>query len=900
MLNGRAGPITGIVLAPSADRLPSGCTQVIRLRGGLGEAVVVGSTSSEASAPITVTGCAEATARDCAVALARYDDPELDDTSATVPARVTLLSSLGERATDPTRIVAGWIRQGSDASPAAPLGIGPDGPVRLDLVVDGPHALVAGTTGAGKSELLRSLVAGLAVGAAPTDLVFVLIDYKGGSAFDACSRLPHTVGLVTDLDAHLGERALVSLEAELQRRERVLRDSGATDLGGYRRQGSPGGPLPRLVLVVDEFATMAAELPDFVGSLVGIAQRGRSLGVHMILATQRPSGVVNANIKANTNIRIALRVQDAHDSTDVIDGPSAAMISRSQPGRAYVRLGSGEVVPVQTPLASATTAPAGSHIELRSFTFGPATDPGTAPPGPGATDLELIVDACCKAAEPLDLPRPRSPWLPMLDSKIELASLLDDCPDHDRAILVGLADDPARQRQEPAWWLPAEGHLALLGKVGSGTSSGLVSVALAGAFTRGVDELHVYGLDLGGGSLSALETLPHVGAVVGANERERLVRLVELLAAEVGQRRDQGTGPGPARPLILLLVDGAPALLAELEGLEGQPTLDALTRILGDGAGVGVAVALTADRPMALPMRLLSALPRRLMFRHADPADFAMVGRRPAQLPAFVPGRAVDSETGLVTQVPIVTDLAATLAEYPVREVPPHRQPMAVEPLSGAVPSHRVADHLRVGAVLHLPVGIAEPDRAVAGLDLHPGEHLLVAGPPRSGVSTTLRLLGGLLRRAGPEAVTVAVAGPSSPLRADASHFDAVGEHHQLDQVLELARRGDGRDWLVVVDDAHLVDEAGALEVLARRPGRCRLLVGGRADHLHGQYGHWTRHVRRAGSGVLLSPRLDADGDLLGVRLPRRISVPMVPGRGFAVSRGQATLVQVAGADLSA
>ena len=179
----------------------------------------------------------------------------------------------------------------------------------------------------------------------------MLVDFKGGSAFDECARLPHTVGLVTDLDEHLAERALRCLEAELQvpgapaarcRRHRPPR------LPAQRQPAA--SRCPRLLVIIDEFATLKAELPEFIDALVGVAQRGRSLGVHLLLATQRPQGAISENIKANTNLRIALRMQDKSDSSDVIDVPDAAAIPRTAPGRAYVRLGPNEVVAIQTAL----------------------------------------------------------------------------------------------------------------------------------------------------------------------------------------------------------------------------------------------------------------------------------------------------------------------------------------------------------------------------------------------------------------------------------------------------------------------------------------------------------------------------------------------------------------------
>ena len=244
-------------------------------------------------------------------------------------------------------IAARWRSGGR--STFAIVGESYDGPFGIDIKKDGPHALIAGTTGSGKSELLQTIVASLAVANRPDELTFVLIDYKGGSAFAECAQLPHTVGMVTDLDPHQVARALGSLSAELTRREHILAAAGAKDIEAYQllvdeRQAQP---LPRLVIVIDEFAAMSRELPDFITGLVNIAQRGRSLGIHLILATQRPSGVVSQDIRANTNLRIALRVTDPAESADVIGVPDAASIGQSTPGRAYVRLGHASIVPFQ-------------------------------------------------------------------------------------------------------------------------------------------------------------------------------------------------------------------------------------------------------------------------------------------------------------------------------------------------------------------------------------------------------------------------------------------------------------------------------------------------------------------------------------------------------------------------
>ncbi|GMA18573.1 hypothetical protein GCM10025862_05940 [Arsenicicoccus piscis] len=257
---------------------------------------------------------------------------------------------------DAWQLRVAWAEQRSGLSTA--VGVGADGtPVSLDLTADGPHALVAGTTGAGKSELLRTLVSGLALYHGPDDLSFVLVDYKGGSAFAECAQLPHCQGLVTDLDPALAERALASLTAELRRRERLLAAVGAEDLAAYRRTGQQSvNPLPRLLVVVDEFRMLATDLPEFVPGLLKIATVGRSLGVHLVLATQRPAGVVTPDIKANVSARIALRVADVPDSVDVLDVPDAARLPNRAPGRAYFRRGVERPQPFQVAQVSAPAA----------------------------------------------------------------------------------------------------------------------------------------------------------------------------------------------------------------------------------------------------------------------------------------------------------------------------------------------------------------------------------------------------------------------------------------------------------------------------------------------------------------------------------------------------------------
>lgn len=893
VLNGAAGPVAGVVLAPSEDQLPAMCSVVIDVRP-LGDADLRRPRDRVRVDAFLISGVDDVTARAAARALARYEDSELEVLGSGLPKLVRLLPLLGMDEIDPDAVVRAWSRDLPDPPLCTPIGMGESGLVDLDLVRDGPHALVGGTTGSGKSELLRSLVAGLAARVDPDHLVFVLVDYKGGSAFDQCARLPHVVGLVTDLDEHLGERALRSLEAELAHRERRLREAGAQDHASYVRSGAPSGPLPRLVVVVDEFATLATELPEFLGALVGIAQRGRSLGVHLVLATQRPSGVVNGNIKANTNLRIALRVQDAGDSTDIIDRKDAAAIARSNPGRAYVRSGPTDVELVQTALATAARqARRTATLRLSPFGFGPLPSlPHAVSDGStGPSDLSRLVDAVVAAFERGKRPPPRRPWLEMLGGHIELAHILE-LETEPGTVAFAVADDPEHQRQVAVGWKPADGHLALFGMVGSGTTTALLSVARA--LLQLVDErpCHLYAIDFGAGGLAPLAAHDDVGAVLAAADHEGQLRLVRHLRRELDRRRTLSPHDLAGELRIVVLVDGIGAFLAAHEGIEGAETAEAFRRVFTDGPEVGLLCVVAGERPGSLPARLGALVSQKVLFRLADPADFSAIGLRPKQLPSFVPGRAVHGPTKLVIQVGHPGDLSTLPRGGGGALRPP---PVAIRGLPVSV----AFDDLPGGAKLEPPpveltIGIADDDLGPAVLALHAGDHVLVAGPPRSAKTSTLALMASLVRRADPATVLVGVCDDRSPLHP-LEALDAAGTLSQLAQVIRAAP-GDGRLWFVFVDDAPQVgDPDGLMAALlqARRPG-LHVVAAGRSEDLRAGYGHWTRVLRQSRTGILLQPNLSADGELLGQRLPRRVPVPLVPGRGFLVAGGEAALVQVA------
>ncbi|MPY93895.1 MAG: hypothetical protein GEV08_12770, partial [Acidimicrobiia bacterium] len=908
MLKGAGGPVAGIVVASRRDRLPASCTAVVELEGADGAAEVDDLRAGRGQRGVLVAGLGAGRAAAAARSLARFEDAE-----APVPAgrrAVGLADLLGRSCLDPGCVAATWAANWAEPGLAVPLGADGEGAVPVDLVLDGPHALVAGTTGAGKSELLRSWVAALAATVDPRLLAIVLVDYKGGAAFDACAALPHVAAVVTDLDAALGARALRGLDAELRRRERCLRDAGVADLAAHRRLGV-GEPLPRLLVVVDEFATLAAELPDFLDALVGVAQRGRSLGVHLVLATQRPAGVVNDAIRANTNLRVALRVQDAHDALDVVGSDLPARLPRHRPGAAVLRLGPNELVSVQVAHASAPArlgkVPRVEVLvngalrragELPGAGAGPGVD-ASAGPRDGCSQLDLVVAACREAASRLGLEAQRPPWpepLPGVLTFAELAEHAERGPSGDVTgaglAALWLADDPDHQARHVGGWRPTEGNLLVYGGRGSGTTTALVSAVVAVADRLRPDELHVYGVDGGGGGLDALEGLPHTGAVLRLGDSERLARLLERLGAELEARRaPSAAGASSARPMVVLVVDGLASLAAELDQPGSLALSELFQRWFLDGPQLGLLTLASADRPGSVRHQLAAATAQRLVLELADPLDARALGIAATGGP---PGRGVELASGHAVQVAVAAPAAieAVARRLAAR---PGGAPGAAPPVGRLPDRVGLAGLLGAGAVgerpWRIPVGVGAHRLETACLELHGGEHALIAGPARSGRTTALVTIAAALHalRGGAEVVAVL---PRPSALGDAP-LDRVLRPDELDLLTALVP---ARPLVVLVDDAELVEDPnGALErLVASRDELVSVIAAGRADALRSSYGPWLRLVRQSRAGLLLVPDADLDGDLLSIRLPRRHAARLYAGRGYLVQAGDAELVQVA------
>lgn len=857
------GGTSVVALVDEGDDVPARCGRVVQVGG-------------------SVVGIDETTAERCARSLAALEDPECPPTTArSLPEQVTLadLERLDVADTEATtrEVLGRWERR--PGSVRLLLGQGAAEPLELDLDRDGPHALVAGTTGAGKSELLRGMIVSAALRLPPEELNFVLVDYKGGAAFDSCAGLPHVVGLLTDLDEGLARRVVVSLEAELRRRERVLRDHGASDV----RQHRDGRPLARLVVIVDELAALTRDVPDFVPALVAVAQRGRSLGVHLVLATQRPAGVVTDDVRANTNLRIALRVQDRADALDVVGDPLPAGFSSSTPGRAVVRRGAGELVVVQTALASGAIRQREGRLRARCWVLvGSPTAVSGGEAGVACSELQLVVGAIVAAARRRGVDHTRRPWLDPLPEVLDRSAARDllaeaghqpgDEPP------LGVVDDPPGQSRHPLDWDPQRGNLLLVGAAGSGTTTAMVAVAVAACRRSTPAGLHLYVLDASGDTrLGRLGELPHCAGIVRADDLERRHRLLQRLRGAL-----DGAHPSCDRR-VLVCVDGWAALRGTFVDGGDAAGWSLLERVLRDGSSVGVSTVLTLDASPS-SASLAAALPcaERWVFRLGDPnpaSSSSTAGARtvsavgPSRRP---PGRLQVASSALEAQVCCDAD---EIGELPTsvagRPDPIDVLPAEVDPR--ALPESHVAGS-GTSAVTRLVVGLAADDLGPAGMSLRDGDHLLVAGPAGSGRSTTLRQLVAAWQQAHRRGVVI--------------EMDAASGVWRCEQLATVPR---GTSVLVAVDDADLFDDDGHLAALvdARRPG-CTLIAVVRTESLRGAYGHWTRALALGRRGVLSATGSELDGEPFGSSLPRRVLPAPRPGLAWLVDGEGPRLVQVA------
>ncbi len=538
----------------------------------------------------------------------------------------------------------------------------------------GPHGLVAGTTGSGKSELLQSIIISLSMNFHPHDVVFVLIDYKGGGMADAFKGMPHLVGTITNLGGNQTTRALISIKSELQRRQRVFSDHGVNNIDKYQKLYHNGGatiPIPHLIMIADEFAELKAEQPDFMKELVSAARVGRSLGVHLILATQKPSGIVDDQIWSNSKFKICLKVQDTNDSKDVIKRDDAAYIK--EPGRAYIQVGNDEVFEMfQSAYAGADYDPCGekNKSENREKSFYKVALNGrcdkvyplmeekiakTELP----SQLKAMVDHIIQTAERLSIDALPGPWPPPLADKLFLDELFTSGIgfDYGKGIWhsakgvappVGLFDNPREQMQGKLDFdFLNDGNLFVYGMPGSGKTVFLQTLCLSLAHHYTPQEVCLYVMDFGGGTFRRMESLPHIGGLMTMEEEHKINQFLVYIFRMIEERKQiflAAKSDGFVQykekskeelPALFIILDNYTALTEVYDNIAEQ-----LLTLAREGFKYGIFLVATATNEKAY--RFSINFKMAATFEMTDKADYDMiVGRCEGLEPSREAGRAL-------------------------------------------------------------------------------------------------------------------------------------------------------------------------------------------------------------------------------------------------------------------
>ncbi|MFJ8000465.1 type VII secretion protein EccCa [Streptomyces sp. NPDC096310] len=950
-------------------------------RGGLSVVVRPGRLRLESGGGLAYEGVPDGISLPAAEALARQLAPLRtgggdDDEPLLANLDFTDLLGLGDAgAVDVART---WRPRSTAERLRVPIGVGEDGgPVMLDLKEAaqegmGPHGLCVGATGSGKSELLRTLVLGLAVTHSSETLNFVLADFKGGATFAGMSQMPHVAAVITNLadDLTLVDRMGDAIRGELQRRQELLRSAGNyANIHDYEKARAAGAalePLASLVLVIDEFSELLTAKPDFIDMFIQIGRIGRSLGVHLLLASQRLEEGKLRGLDTYLSYRIGLRTFSAAESRTALGVPDAYHLP-SVPGSGYLKFGTDEMTRFKAAYVSGTYRAGGPDLSVGQlpverrpvlFTAAPvpvvyaAPDPAAAfvPAAEDEALADTVLDVIVRRLDGQGVPA-HQVWLPPLDEAPTLDQLLPgiavtearglNATEYSRpgglTVPLGLIDKPFEQRREVLYrdFSGAAGHMLIVGGPQSGKSTLMRTLISSFALTHTPREVQFYALDFGGGGLSSLAELPHVGGVASRLDPERVRRTVAEVLGVLNRReeffrsngidsittyrrkRAAGELPGEAWGDVFLVIDGWGGFRNDYDMLE-----PVISDIAARGLGYGVHVVVTAARYMEVRAALKDQMLGRLELRLGDVMDSEFDRKVAANVPAGVPGRGqVPQKLHFMGGLPRVDGVsgAADLSEGTAAFVRAARTHWAGQaaPTVRLLPRKLPADQLPKGFEFPrsgVAVAIDETNLEPVFVDFETDPFFLVFGESESGKTNLLRLIAKqLAERYTPDQAKFVVGDYRRTLLGSLSephlleyapmasslqmHMEALGgvfarRQPPTDVTPQQLR---DRSWwsgpqiFIIVDDYDLVatNSGNPLAPLAeylpfaRDTGVRFIIARNAAGASRALYEPFMQRVLELGAqGVVLSGD-PSEGDLIG----RVRATPMPPGRGYFASR---------------
>ncbi len=549
-------------------------------------------------------------------------------------------------------------------------------PMYLDIheKKHGPHGLVAGTTGSGKSETIQTFILSLALNYHPDEVSFILIDYKGGGMANVFLKLPHLAGTITNLgagdeasesiDESQTRRALISIRSEIKRRQKIFNQYRINHIDAYirmYRDQQVEEPLPHLIIISDEFAELKKEQPEFIRELVSAARVGRSLGMHLILATQKPAGVVDDEIWSNSRFKLCLRVQDKQDSMGMLKRPEAAYIT--QTGRAYLQIGNDEIFEMfQSGYSGAdyepkNTVSAGNEevsmigIDGRKLVSGKAKSKGKAVATNPISQLDACVNYIADTARKAGIRNAKPLWLPPLKRAVYLQDLLEEygLPDSENiTALIGQVDNPERQAMQPYYLdLNQINNLLIVGNSGCGKTTLLQTMLVSLLFRYAASQVQFYILDFSSRTMKLFRDMPHVGDVFYSDEQDGVKRTFDYLLRLTETRKalfqKEGVGSfteyrkmaGDVLPTVILIIDNF------FDFLESYPEHEeSYAKLCRDGSKYGIQVVTTVNRVADIRYKLRQNFTKMIALQLTEKGDYMdVIGKNPAVLPTAVQGR---------------------------------------------------------------------------------------------------------------------------------------------------------------------------------------------------------------------------------------------------------------------
>ena len=647
--------VTFVFFASKKSEIPMGCEEIISIIDE-NSAELINVSDESASSIFQYDTCTNDEIARIAQIMTAVETEEIS-LEGGLTKNINLFELLNILGVDDLNLMQRWGSTKVFNSMAVPLGVSKTGVVYLDLhdKAHGPHGLVAGTTGSGKSEILQSYILSIATYFHPYEVVFVIIDFKGGGMVNQFKNLPHLLGAITNIDGKEIDRSLKSIKAELQKRQRLFAEAEVNHIDKYIKKYKAkelSTPLPHLIIIVDEFAELKAEQPEFMKELISAARIGRSLGVHLILATQKPAGQVDEQIWSNSRFKLCLKVQGPEDSNEVLKSPLAAEIK--EPGRAYLQVGNNEIFELfQSAYSGAYEKAVDNTIKpfkiakldtsgKRSIIFEQKNQNTY---NGGRTQLEAIVDYVAGYCDNSNIERLHSICLE------SLKKLIDFSEEHfisEQIFDIGIYDDPDNQFQGKTPIDINNKNTFIMGSSQYGKTNLIQLMIREIALRYTPTEANIYILDFGSMVLKNFESLNHVGGVVCSSEDEKLKNLFKLLIEEISIRKEKLVSVGVSSfaayceagykdiPRIYVFVDNMTALI-ELY-LEND---DTFLGIIREGIAVGISVIIANSHTSGIGYKYLSNFANKIVLYCNDSNEYSNMFDHITIKPDEIPGRCV-------------------------------------------------------------------------------------------------------------------------------------------------------------------------------------------------------------------------------------------------------------------